>query len=143
MQILASAGAGFVVEQHVMKVFLRQVVGAVESVGGIGVLSRWSRALGEADIGALGEKVDRFDKGDAVDLLDKHEDIASDAAAGAVVDLAIGVDAEGRGVFLVERAETEKVAALLGELDVFGDHVDDIGGVANALENVFGYAWHC
>ena len=126
-----------------VEVFLRQVVGAVESVGGIGFFARRPRVIGQADAGALGEEFDRFDKGDAVDLLDKLEDIAPYFAAEAVVDLPVGVDAEGWGFFLVERAETKKVAALLGELDVFGDHFDDIGGVANALENVFRYAWHC
>ena len=60
-----------------------------------------------------------------------------------MVDLAIWIDAERRGFFLVEGAQAEKIAALLGQLDVFGDHFDDVGGVANALENVFGYAWHC
>ena len=68
--------------------------------------------------------------------MDEFEYIAPDATAEAVVELAVGINAERGGFFVVKRAEAGVVAALLDELDVFGDQVDDVGGVADALEDV-------
>ena len=77
-----------------VEVFLCQFVGAVEPVGSVALLAGGTGALGQADAGAFGEEFDRFDKGDAINLLDELEDVAPDAAAEAVVDLAIWIDAK-------------------------------------------------
>ena len=60
-----------------------------------------------------------------------------------MVNLAVGVYTERRRILDVKRAETKEIAPLLAKLDVFGNHVDDIGGVADAFKCFFGYEWHC
>jgi hypothetical protein len=60
-----------------------------------------------------------------------------------MIDLAVGVDTERWRFLVMERAEPKKIPPLFTQMHVFGDHVYNVGGVANALEDVFGYAWHC
>ena len=121
---------------------MRQVVGLVELVAGVFLLAR-ATLIGQGDAGALGQEVHRLDKADVVDFLEKLEDVAADAAAEAVIDLAIDVDAERRGVLIVEGAGTEEIgAAALGELDVLGDDLDDVGRLFYALDDLFGDARH-
>ena len=126
-----------------VKVFLREIVGSVESIGGVGFFTRWARALWQINAGALSEEFDRLHKGDSVDFLKEFEYIASNSTAEAMIDLAVGVDTERWRFLVMERAEPKKIPAFFTQMHVFGDHVYNVGGVANALENVFGYAWHC
>src|SRR6185436_16063595 len=68
---------------------------------GIGVF----RPFGQRNSAALRELLQRFIKTDALDLLDKLEDVAALAAAEALVELVVGMDPEGRGFFGMERAQ--------------------------------------
>ena len=92
---------------------------------GIGVL-----ALGHGDAVALGHQLEGFKEADALDFHDELQNVATDAAAEALVALDGGVDVERRRFFGVERAEAQVSAGGAGafEADVFADGFDDVDG---------------
>jgi hypothetical protein len=53
----------------------------------------------------LRHHTDGFGEGDVFDFLDEAEDVAGEAAAEAMIELARGVDRERRGFFAVKGAE--------------------------------------
>ena len=93
---------------------------------GVGVFG----ALGQWNSTALSQLLQRFIKGDALDFLDKLEDVASLAAAEALVELVVGVDPERGRLLGMERAQAD--IALGGaypfQPDVFAHQADNING---------------
>ena len=69
---------------------------------------------------------------------DEAEGVAAGAAAKAVVELFVRADAEGRRLFLVERAEGAVVLAGLLQLDARTDHFDDVGAVEQVIDEGLG-----
>ena len=70
-----------------------------------------------------------------------HDEIKSAAvlaAAEAVIEALFLVDGERRRLFLVERAQAEMLAALLGQLDAAADNVGQPGSRAQILQELFG-----
>ena len=95
--------------------------------------------LGQRDAQLLRDHADGFGERNVFDLLDEAEDVAGDAAAEAVIELARGVDGERRRLLAVEGAEAGVVlrAGLL-QLDVVADDADDVGLLLDGVREIAG-----
>ena len=110
-------------------------LGALAGSGGF--FGRGELALGQGDADLLRDDADGLREGDVLDFADEAEDVARSLAAEAVVELAHGVDGEGRRFFLVEGAEAGVVLrAGLAQADVALDHLDDVGLLLDGLGEV-------
>ena len=92
-EVFQCRGAGRLA-QHVAEVFGGQLIGAVESVRGLASSAIAVRRQGDA--GAVGQKGDGLDEGDAVAFLDELEGVAAGVTAEAVKDLKVRIDGERR-----------------------------------------------
>ena len=102
-----------------------------------GFLGRGELAFGQGNAAFACDDPHGFWEGDVFDLGDEAEDVARGLAAEAVVELADGVDGEGGGFFLVERAEALVVLRSgLAQADVALDHLDDVGLLLDGLGEV-------
>ncbi len=93
---------------------------------------------GDFHAGALCQLLDRLGEVQLVVVHDEAEGVAAGAAAKAVVELFVRADAEGRRLFLVERAEGAVVLAGLLQLDARTDHLDDVGAVEQVIDEGLG-----
>src|SRR5215218_4746811 len=103
-------------------------------------LRRQARCIDQLDARALSELLQGLAE---LDMLDTHvegEDIAAAAAAKAMEIARFREDDEGRGLFLMERAETLVGSPGLLELNVVGDEVDDLGAVPHLRHGIPGHA---
>ena len=82
--------------------------------------------LGDGHIDALGQKTDGIGIGEVFDLHHEVDDAAALLAAEAVVDLLVGRDGEGAGLFIVEGAQTKEVGTLARKRNVAAYHIGDI-----------------
>src|SRR5262245_35144898 len=91
---------------------------------GVGVLG----ALGERNSAALCKLFQRLVKADPFDLLNKLEDVAPLSAPEALIELMVGMDAKRRGLFGMERAQTQIAlgAAYPLETDILPHDADDV-----------------
>ncbi len=83
----------------------------------------------------------RLDRGREVVARGQHvelDGVAAGAAAEAVEETLDGIDAERRGLLLVDRAEAAEAPAGLAQPGVLGGHGDDVGGVAHRLHELRG-----
>lgn len=69
---------------------------------------------------------------------DEAEGVAARATAEAVVELLVRADAEGGGLFLVERAAGGVVLAGLFHLQARADNIDDVGAVQKVVNKALG-----
>ncbi len=82
-------------------------------------------------------------EGAALDLHQKAEDVAALLATEAVVELALRVDVERRGLLVVEGAEALVVGPSTLELNVLPDDLHDVGPLTNLCNDLFGDpSWH-
>ena len=72
-------------------------------------------------------------------LHQERDDVPSDPAPEAVVDLPLGIDVEGRRLLVVERAARLVVPAGLLRLYALGDHVDDVVRRPDLLDELLRY----
>ena len=74
---------------------------------------------------------------DVLNFADEAEDVAGGLAAEAVIELADGMDGEGRGLFFVKGAKAGVVLrAGFAQADVALDDLDDIGLLLDGLGEV-------
>src|ERR1041385_1188920 len=111
------------------------VVDDLEEVILIGFARRFL-APRQLDADAPGHVLDRLGEGEALGQREELEDVAARAAAEAVEESLGAVDGERRRLLAVERAES--LVALAGELERrdLADEVDDVGGLADAADDV-------
>ena len=86
--------------------------------------------LARQDLHSLGET-------DSLVFLYEGEDVAAGLTTKAVVGLPCGVDVEGRGLLVVEGAQSLPALARLLEFDGATDQAQDIGSVAYRLYRFF------
>src|SRR6266404_5730737 len=94
--------------------------------------------VGQGHPGALGERAHRLREGDAVLAHQEAEGVAARAAAEAVVDVALRVDRERRGLLGVEGAEPLPVLARALELHHLADDLEDVDAGADLVEVLLG-----
>ena len=97
------------------------------------------RVLGLAldlDPVALGERLDGIGERQPLLLLDEADRVPSGLAAEAVVEAVARLDRERRRPLVVEGAEADEPLALAAQVRVRGDDLDDVGGVADALDRL-------
>src|SRR5258708_39496648 len=83
--------------------------------------------LGQGEAQLLRHQADGLGKTDVLDLLHEAENVAGNAAAKAMIELARGVDGKRRRLLLVERTQPGKVLrSRLLQLDVVAHNADDI-----------------
>ena len=83
---------------------------------------------------ALGKALNCLGKVAGLEFHHELEDIATDAAAEAVVELLCRLDRETRGLLIVERAARHRTDALLAHLPgARRDELDEIGALAHLL----------
>jgi hypothetical protein len=87
-----------------------------------------------------GEVLDGLRKVDVLVVHDEAEGVAAGAAAEAVVELLLGIDAEGGGLFVVEGAARAVVLAGFLELHAPVDDVDDVDAIEQVIDEGLGYA---
>jgi hypothetical protein len=104
----------------------------VLEVAGVFLAGGWVKLDGDA--GAFRETADGFDEGEIFEFLDEGEDVAALVAAEAMKDLAVGIDVETGGLFLVEGAERHEVRAGAFQGDEGADDIDDVIGGADLFE---------
>ena len=86
----------------------------------------WRVVVGYAQSALLCQVFDGFDKRHPCMRHEKRNGIAIGPATEAVIKLFGRANAEGRGFFAVERAQSHEVRATLFELDVATHHFDHI-----------------
>jgi tryptophan 2,3-dioxygenase len=102
-----------------------------------GFFRRVEFALGQRNTALLRDRPHGFRKGKILDLRDEAEDVSGLAAAEAVEELLAGVDVEGRGFFLVKRAEAGVVLrAGFAQANVAADDFDDVGLLFDGLGKI-------
>jgi hypothetical protein len=84
--------------------------------------------LGEVNARGLGERAQRVAEFDTVAEHHELEHVATGLAAVAIEHLLGGADGEGRGLFLVEGAQTLVVLARALELHGLADQFHEVGG---------------
>ena len=90
--------------------------------------------LRHGQLGALGQDTDRVDEVDRFDLADEGDHVSGHAAAEAMVELFGGVDRKGRRLFMMKGTASPVVAALLFQMHVPADHLDQIVLVFQLLQ---------
>ena len=70
----------------------------------------------------------------------EREHIASRPATEAIIHLLFGADTERRRLFLMERTSPQKALPALLELDIGGNHVDNVGRASNFVNFFVWYA---
>ena len=116
----------------------------VRSLASFGFLRSVEAGLGHGDPQLLGHRADGFREGDVLDFLDEGENVAGDAAAEAVKELAGGVDRERRRLFAVKGTKPGIVLRTrLLQLDVVADDADDVRLLLDVFFEVvgFGHGW--
>ncbi len=88
--------------------------------------------------GGLGQLFHGLGEIQVVVVHDEAEGVAAGAAAETVIELLVGADGEGGGLFLVERAAGGVVLAGLFHLDARSHHVDDVGAVQKVVNEALG-----
>jgi hypothetical protein len=68
--------------------------------------------------------------------------VAVFTAAETVEELPLGVDRKGRRLFAVEGAQPGKAGTCPLQLDIFANHLNDIGGVLDSLFYMFTGRWN-
>ena len=91
--------------------------------------------LGDPDPGLLGEGAHRFDERQLFVFHHEGKDVPPHPAAEAMEHLLLGAHGERGGLFLVERAEADEVLAAFLQADDRADHVHDVGGVADVVDD--------
>ena len=69
---------------------------------------------------------------------EEGEGVAAGAATKAIIELFVGIDAERRASFLVERAAGRVILARLFEFDTPVYHLDDVDAVQQVIEESLG-----
>ena len=92
--------------------------------------------LHQYHIGPLGQQADRTHEVGALDFFDERKGVAALAAAEAVKTLAGGVDGEGGGLLLVERAQSLERGAGPFEVNIGTDQVHDVQAFADGVQNL-------
>ena len=104
--------------------------------------SEYSCALRDRDAVALGQLLQGFVETEPVDLHDELQHVAAFAAAEALVELVHGVHAEGRRLFVVERAQADVArAAGLAQAHVLAHDLHDIDRRFDLLDEVHLTRW--
>ena len=99
-------------------------------------------ALGQRDVALLSDDADGFRESYILNLADEGENVAGNAAAEAVVELADGVDGERGRLFFMERAEAGVVLrASFFEAHVFADDLDDVSLLLHGLGEIRHGRW--
>src|SRR2546425_9115664 len=98
---------------------------------------RRGRLLFNSDAVFLAEIPHHGRKRRTLDLHQEREDVAPLSAAETVEHLARGADDEGRSLLRVEGTEAFKVLSRLTEREMGADDFDDIGPVANPVDDLF------
>jgi len=81
----------------------------------------------DGDVEALPECLDGFGEAELLGLTDEADGVAGFAAAEALEEALVGIDVEGRGLFVVERTKPlEPGAAGLAEGDDPGNHIGEV-----------------
>ena len=88
--------------------------------------------------GPLGQKPDSIREGEVFNVHDEVDNAAALFAAEAVIDLLVRRDGEGAGLFTVEGAQAEQVAALAGQLYVTAYHVHNITAGGQLVHKALG-----
>ena len=88
--------------------------------------------------GSLGQKTDSIRKWKIFNVHDEVDDATALFAAEAVIDLLVRRDGEGAGLFTVEGAQAEQVAALAGQLYVTAYHVHNITAGGQLVHKALG-----
>ena len=96
------------------------------------------RVAGDLHARLLGQLLHRLGEGQALGVHDEVEGAAVGFAAEAVIEALVFVDGEGRGLFLVERAQAQMLAALFDQLDVAADDVGEPGAGAKFFQELIG-----
>ncbi|MCU0313384.1 MAG: hypothetical protein MUC84_04905 [Solirubrobacteraceae bacterium] len=91
---------------------------------------------------AVGEVLHRLAERQPLGQLDELEEVAALAAAEAVEDLLLGVDAERRRALVVERAGAHPLVPGAAQLGLRAHEVEHVGRVADALDRLGGVAGH-
>ncbi len=110
-----------------------QLGGEFRLAGAGGPLSGLARYLDSRDRGKL------FHRRDEVEPFVFHQEadrVAAGAAAEAVVELLVGVDAEGGAFLVVEGAERGVVLARFAQVHAGIDHVDDIDALEQVIDEL-------
>ena len=89
-------------------------------------------------MGALGKKDNGIAERKVFFFHNKIDNAAALAAAEAVIDLLVRRDGEGAGLFTVEGAQAEQVAALAGQLYVTAYHVHNITAGGQLVHKALG-----
>ncbi|MNZ64312.1 hypothetical protein D3C78_824800 [compost metagenome] len=93
---------------------------------------------GHFHAGGAGQLLDGLGEVQVVVVHDEAQGVAAGTAAEAVVELLVGADREGRGLFLVERAAGGVVLAGFFQLDARTHHVDDVEAVDKVVDETLG-----
>jgi hypothetical protein len=91
--------------------------------------------------GAAGEKLQRLGKIDALELLNKLDDVAVFITGPTAVALAARIDVKGGAAVVVEGAEALEGLAGRPEGDVAADDVHDVVGFLDLLDQDYPIVW--
>ena len=97
---------------------------------------------GQGDMGPFSQTFDGIRKGKVFFLHNELEDIAVSMAAKAIKESFVGSDAEGGGLFIMERAAGPEVAALTFQRHIIGDNADDVIGLPDLFDKFAGKPFH-
>ena len=92
--------------------------------------------FGHLHSGAFGQETDGVRKREVFLFHDEVDHAAAFAAAKAVVNLLIRGNGKGTGLFAVERAQAEKVAAFFGQMNIVGYHIDNIAACDQFIQKI-------
>ena len=91
------------------------------------------------DVEAAGDVPNRFHEGNVLVFHEKGEYAASFVASETVEDLAFRIDAEGRGLLVVERTQPQVIFAGFPQRDVVGNDVHDVRLRPDRIDEVVRY----
>ena len=89
-------------------------------------------------MGPFSQAFDGIRKGKVFFLHNELEDIAVSMAAKAIKESFVGSDAEGGGLFIMERAAGPEVAAPPFQRHIIGDDADDVIGLPDLFDKFAG-----
>ena len=96
----------------------------------------------QGEVCPFGQSFDGIGKGKVFFFHNELEDIAMSMAAETIEKAFVGSDAEGGGLFIMERAAGPKVPALPFQRHVIGDDADNVIGLSDLFDKFAGKPFH-